>query len=142
MILELGPVDAGDVQQWARYVRRVVSELRLDPSDLAGVATPEFLEACSRGIDRWDHHAALGGPEFRWSSEIDPEVAEYFLHGLDRCLHSPALEGRITEEERQAHRPFTMHVVQALVDGLSAEGRCSQHLCDQVRASLGEALDH
>ena len=142
MRFELGPVDAGDVQLWARFVRRKVSELRVDPADVAGVATPEFLEAASREIDRWDHAAALGGPEFRWSADIEPEVAEYFLHGLDRLLQSPSLQGSSTEAERAAHRPFTLHVVQALVDGLSAEGRCSEHLCDQVRASLGEALDH
>lgn len=142
MLLELGPVDAGHVQQWARFARRLLCELRVDPADLSGVATTDFLDQCSRCVDRWEHEAALGDTDFRWSETIEPELAEYLLHGIDRCLHSPQLVERVTSAERRTHVPFTMHVVQALVDGLSAEGRCSEHLCDQVRASLGSALDH
>lgn len=142
MILELGPVAACDVQQWARFARRAVCELRVDPADLAGVATPDFLDQCSRLVDEWDRDASLGRRQFRWSGTIDAELAEYLLHGLDRCLHSPRLGQLTTTVELVAHRPFTMHVVQSLMDGLSTEGRCSEHLCDQVRASLGSSLDH
>ena len=34
MLLELGPVEPADVQQWVRFARRMVCELRLDPADL------------------------------------------------------------------------------------------------------------
>lgn len=142
MLLELGPVAAGDVQQWARFVRRMVCELRVDPADLAGVATSDFLDQCTQMIDVWERDAALGESEFRWSQKIEIERAEYLLHGLDRCLHSNGLAERATSEELAAHQPFMMHVVQSLVDALSAEGSCQKHLCDQVRASLGASLDH
>lgn len=142
MLLELGPVDSGNVRQWTRFVRRVLCDLRVDPAGLGGVATPDFLDRCSQSLDRWEHEAALAGTEFRWSQDIEPELAEYMLHGIERCMNSPQVTGRVTDAERQIHRPFTLHVVQALVDGLSAEGRCSEHLCDQVRASLGAELDH
>lgn len=142
MLLELGPVAASDVQQWARIARRTVCELRVDPADLAGVATLDFLDQCGLFIDRWEHDAALGQPQFRWSEHIDAELAEYLLHGVDRCLRSPRVTQLTTTVELVAHQPFMMHVVQSLVDGLSAEGRCSEHLCDQVRASLGTVLDH
>lgn len=142
MLLELGPVPAEDVQKWARFVRRMICELRVDPADLDGVATPDFLDACTKMIDAWDHDAAFGASDFRWSQPIESETAEYFLHGLDRCLHSAALTGRATQDELTAHRPFIMHVVQSLVDGLTAEGACHEQLCDQVRASLGASLDH
>ncbi len=141
MLLELGPVDASTVQNWTRCARRVVCELRVDPAELAGVATPDFLDRCTDTIDRWERDA-LTGQEFRWSEVIEPELAEYMLHGLDRCLRSPTVVSAMTDVERDRHEPFTMHVVQALVDGLSVEGRCSEHLCDQVRASFGELLDH
>lgn len=142
MLLELGPVEAGSVQQWARFVRRVLCELRVDPADLSGVATPDFLDVCSTWVDRWEHDAALGAEEFRWSHSVEPEFAEYLLHGVHRFLQSPVLETLVTDDERRQYEPFTLHIVQSLVDGLSAEGRCSEHLCDQVRASLGAALDH
>lgn len=142
MRLELGPVAAGDVQQWARFARRMVCELRVDPRDLEGVATTDFLDQCAQLIDVWERDAALGEADFRWSSPIECEAAEYLLHGIDRCLRSKSLTGRATGDELSLHEPFMMHIVQSLVDGLSAEGRCSEHLCDQVRASLGAALDH
>ena len=142
MLLELGPVEAGHVQHWARFTRRMLCELRVAPVDLSGVATTDFLDRCNGWIDRWEQSAAANGTEFRWSESIEPEMAEYLLHGIDRCLRSEQFVGRVTPAERETHEPFTMHVVQALVDGLSSEGQCSRHLCDQVRASLGAALDH
>jgi len=147
MLLELGPVPAEDVQQWARFVRRMIVELRVDPADLDGVATSDFLDACTQLIDGWARDAssndgAAEPAEFRWSQTIESEKAEYLLHGLDRCLRSAGLAERATPEELAAHHPFMMHVVQALVDGLTVEGSCHEQLCDQVRASLGASLDH
>lgn len=142
MHLELGPVAAGDVQQWARFARRIVCEMRVDPDDLEGVATTDFLDQCTQLIDVWERDAALGSADFRWSAPIECENAEYLLHGIDRCLRSNRLVSLATVDELGSHEPFMMHIVQSLVDALSAEGRCSEHLCDQVRASLGSALDH
>ncbi len=142
MLLELGPVAAGDVQQWARFVRRMICELRVDPADLDGVATKDFLDQCTDMVDTWERDAALGETEFRWSASMESETAMYLLHGLDRCLHSSGLADRATAEERTAVHPFMMHVVQSFVDGLTAEGSCETHLCDQVRGSLGASLDH
>jgi len=142
MLLELGPVEAAHVRQWARFTRRILCELRVDPGDLGGVATPDFLDRCTAWVDQWERNASTGDHDFRWSEWIEPEQAEYVLHGIDRCLHSDRLGERMTTAERADYVPFTMHVVQALVDGLSTEGRCSEHLCDQVRASLGASLDH
>lgn len=142
MLLELGPVDAGEVQQWVRFARRMVCELRVDPADLDGVATPDFLDECTRLISSWEQTIVLDGAQFRWSEPLDCEFAEYLLHGLVRCLRSPGLAQRATSDELAANEPFVMHVVQALVDGLAAEGSGPEHLCDQVRASLGTLLDH
>jgi hypothetical protein len=51
------------------------------------------------------------------------------------------VQARISAEESVACRPFTMHVVQAFIDGLSAEGGPCAHYVDQIRASLGDSLD-
>ena len=141
MYVEIGPVGAGDVQEWARMARRVSCELRANPADLEGLATPDLLQAWETMVDRWSHHAALGEESFRWSGDLDVEQAEYMLHGIDRALHSPNVHAQITKAELRRHMPFTLHVVQQFVDALDSEGYCQRHLCDQVRASL-TSLDH
>jgi len=142
MYLELGPVPAGDVQQWTQSTRRLFCELRAEPGDLEGVATPDLLDAWGRLIDEWSVAATISEGDFRWSGNIDAEVASYLLHGFARGIHSERVMAQLTQEEMKQHRPFTFHVAQALVDGLSAEGECQQQLCDQVRVSLQSQLEH
>lgn len=141
MRLELGPVAAGDMQQWARFARRMICELRVDPGELAGVATEDFLDQCLVFVDRADHDASTGDADFRESYELDDETAEYLLHGFDRCLTSAELSERATADEIARHRHITVHVARALVNGLAGESSCSAHLCDQVRTSLGSLLE-
>ena len=48
----------------------------------------------------------------------------------------------LVPEDRRAQGLVTLHIIQAFVDGLSAEGdECRQHYVDQVRASLAGRLD-
>ena len=138
MRLELGPVAAGDMQQWARFARRMICDLRVDPGELRGVATDDFLDQCLGIVDRVERDAGTSERDFRQSYDLDDETAEYVLHGFDRCLHSAEL-ATVTEIAR--HRHVTFHVARALVDGLSGESSCSAHLCDQVRTSLGPLLE-
>jgi hypothetical protein len=140
MLVELGPFAADDVQSWARFARRLIIELRVDPGDLDGVATDDLLDQWSTLIDDWAE-AAASGDTFRWSHVLDTELGEFLLHGLDRCFHSPAVQARVTGEESLTYRSFTVHVFQAFVDGLDSEGVAHEHYADQIRASLGRSLD-
>ncbi|MEZ5228311.1 MAG: hypothetical protein R2710_17055 [Acidimicrobiales bacterium] len=142
MLLELGPLAADDVQHWIRFARRMMCEFRVDPCDLEGVATRDFLEQWQSLIDAWERHATTTGPTFRWSSHLDIELAEYLLHGLERCVRSDAIQALTTTKEQVTHAAFTFHVMQAFVDGLSGQGGCHEHLIDQIRASVGARLDH
>lgn len=142
MLMELGPIPAQDVTQWARFARRMLCEFSADPGDLEGVVTTDLLDAWQTLIDTWDSQAVDSTDPFRWTSEMDVELSEFLLHGVDRVLHSDLLRERSTREEKVRHAPFTFHVVQAFVDGLAAEGRCHEHYVDQVRASVGAHLDH
>jgi hypothetical protein len=135
MVVELGPFPADVVQRWTRFARRVLTEVRTEPSDLAGVATDDLLIQWSRLIDQWSE-AASATSTFRWSLRLDSEVGEYLLHGLERCLLSPTVRSRVTAGEAAAQRPFTYHVVQAFVSGLESEGRPHEHYAEQVRATL------
>ena len=140
MLVELGPVAATDVESWTRFARRVITELRVDPGDLEGVATEDLLRQWARLIDQWALECS--GPEvFRWSENIDCEMAEFLLHGLERCFHSAVVQNRITGDEVESHKPFTVHVIHAFVDALVAEGVGHEQYADQVRASLGASLD-
>ncbi len=151
MQLELGPFAVEDVISWTRFARRLICEMKVDPADLTGVASPDLLSAWSEMIDRLEEHAsqpvsktmALRTADmFRWTGFIDVELAEYLLHGLHRCVHSESLRARITPDERTKYAPFTLHLVQSFIDGLTAEGLCHLQLVDQVRTTLGQLLDH
>ncbi len=141
MLVELGPVAAADVQSWTRFARRVITELRVDPGDLEGVATEDVLGQWSRLIDQWSTLSTAGPEMFRWSENLDCEVAEFLLHGLERCFHSPCVQNRITDTEADVHKPFTVHVIHAFVDALVSEGVGHEQYADQIRASLGASLD-
>lgn len=144
MLVELGPLAAADVCGWIRFARRVIVELRVDPHDLEGVATDDLLRQWSGLIDEWAQvaqTAEAASTQFRWSTEIDSEVAEFLLHGFERVMRSPGVQAKITEEEAETRRPFSLHVVGAFVDGLEGEGTTHGLYADQIRASLGSSLD-
>ncbi len=141
MLLELGPMAADDVAQWARFTRRMICELKVDSAELTGVVTTDFLSAWQGLVDTWDRLARSGDPVFRWSSDIDAEVAEFLLYGFERCIKSSTIRHLSTEHERDLHRDVTYAVLRAFAEALAAEGRCHEHLIDQIRASVGHRLD-
>jgi len=143
MLVELGPCPALEAESWARFARRVIIELRSD-SDIMSRVSPDLVNLWSHYIERWSAQAVLArteGVPFRWSESIEPEVGEFLLHGLDRCLHSSFLKQAATESEKAAHMGFTMSVVRAFVEGLTTEGKSCCHYVDQVLISFGAELD-
>ena len=142
MVLELGPCPADDVVRWSKFARRIVVELR--SNDEAVEIATDVVELWARTLDEWSREATtqkVQGAPFRWTSELEPEVVEYMLHGLDRCLHSPVVMSWITPDEAEAQRPFTRQVVKAFLDSLTAEGHGCEEYADQVLSSLGELLN-
>lgn len=141
MYLELGPVPADDLKRWSRFARRVVVELRTQPSLLPDMGD-DLLDQWGRLADDWCAAAgAACGPEVRWSAPMDDEQAEYLLHGLTRCFYSPRVTAMMTPEEVRAQRRFTLRIIQAFVDGLVAEGRSDDHFVEQLRTEFAGHLD-
>lgn len=143
MVLELGPCPADDVVRWSKFARRIVVELRSTP-EYDELISPDVVDLWSKTLDEWLNQAkSMVGdePPFRWTAELEPEVVEFLLHGLDRCLHSPTVMSWVTPAEARDQRAFTMRVVRAFVDGLSAEGHSCQHYADQILTSFGQLLE-
>ncbi|MDH3303208.1 MAG: hypothetical protein OES24_22115 [Acidimicrobiia bacterium] len=143
MLVELGPCPAVEAEGWTKFARRLIIELRSDPEAMSRVS-PDMVDLWGVYIDRWSAKAAeaeSSGDPFRWSGQIDPEVGEFLLHGLDKCLHSPFIREAATPLEAATHKPFTMTVVRAFVDGLASEGESCCHYVDQVLTSFSDVLD-
>lgn len=106
--------------------------------------SPDLVRLWCHYIDEWAAEASVASADsrtFRWSEELEPEVGEFLLHGLDQCLHSNALSSAVTPAESAAYRSFTMTVVRAFVDGLATEGKSCEHYVDQVLTSFGGYID-
>ena len=142
MVLELGPCPAPEAKGWTKFARRVIIELRSDPEAVSQVS-PDLISLWGHYIERWSAHASEAeaeGEPFRWSETMEPEVGEFLLHGLDRCLHSSFLKQAATEAETAEHMGFTLNVVRAFVDSLTTEGKACCHYVDQVLTSFGSEL--
>lgn len=142
MVLELGPLPATDVLHWSKFARRIVVELRSAPEG-DELLSPDVIELWSRTLTDWTGTAQRAVSDelpFRWSSDLEPEVAEFLLHGLDKCLHSPVVMGWVTTDEKEQQRTVTMAVVRAFVDGLTVESHSCQHYADQILTSLSTLL--
>jgi len=142
MLFELGPLPATDVLHWTKVARRIIVELRASP-DQPEVVSSDVIDLWARTLTEWTNAAQKAVTDeqpFRWSSEFEPEVAEFLLHGLDTCLHAPELLQWITPEEAEEQRPTTLAVVRAFIDGLAAESTSCQHYVDQVLTSFGPLL--
>lgn len=114
----------------------------MDPDRFNGPAPDDVLTQWSALIDRWEQACeSADGDCFRWSETMDCEVAEYLLHGLERCLHSSAVQALVTPHEAATHWPFTRHLILAFVDSLSAEGDAHEHYVDQILTLFGASLD-
>ena len=138
MVLELGPWSANDVVRWSKLARRIVVELR--SNDDVDAVPPDVVNLWARTLDEWIADATNRVEEdlpFRWTAELEPEMAEYLLHGLHRCLLSPVVMSWITANEAEEQRAFTTLVVRAFTDSLSAQGHGCQEYADQVLSSLG-----
>ncbi len=138
VLLDLGPFPAEDALHWSKFARRIVVELRSSP-EVDRVQTADLLDQWSATIDQWSDQASrcvAAELPFRWAADVEPELAEFLLDGLDRSLHSPAVRQLCTDSEIERQRPFTVLVVRSFIDGLASEGAGCRQYADQVTTSL------
>lgn len=138
-MLELGPCPAEDVLRWSKFARRILVQLRSDCGQ--GLVSPDVVDLWANTVDDWSSVAgSTADAPFRWTGELEPEVVEFLLDGLDKCLHSETVMSWVTPDEAREQRAFTMLVVRAFIDGLHVEGHSCQHYVDQIQISLSDLL--
>ena len=121
------------------FARRIVAELRCTRDHEGPTPTDDLLDLWSETIEQWSARAREcrdRGQAFRWVAEVEPEMAEFLLAGLDRSLHSDRVRELCTDEEVERQRPFTVLVVRSFVDGLTSESEGCRQYADQVSTSL------
>ncbi len=136
MLLEVGPVEAQQVRDWSKCMRRLVIELRLCPEGTGPVVDSDVLNCWTELGEEWAALAPDPKGCMRWSAEMEPEKAEFLLHGLVSCVSTDFLAKALTDEEKAMHKPFTIHVVKSFIDALTEDGHCDRNYLEQIRSGL------
>lgn len=136
MLLEVGPFEAQQVRAWSKCLRRLVVELRLCPEGSRPFVDDDVITQWSHLADSWAVGDSRTNGCVRWEENIEPDKAEFLLHGLLSCLSSNFLEKSLTAAEQEAHTPFTLHVIQSFVNALNSDGHCDRNYLEQVRSGI------
>lgn len=136
MLLEVGPAEAQQVRAWSKCLRRLVIELRLCPEGTGPSVDSEVLKEWTELADSWAATTPGEHDCIRCSYDMEPERAEFLLHGLLTCLSPDFLEVALTHDEMESHAPFTMHIIQSFVEALNSDGHCDRNYLEQVRSGI------
>lgn len=124
------------MQQWSRLARRLLLELRVDPGDLDGVIDLDFIDTWARLIDQWESAARGTAAPFHWSGQLECEMAEYLIHGLERILTSDRLRELTTVDDLTSTRPITLHLIDRFCACLCEENAGAAEFTATVRERL------
>lgn len=141
MLLEVGPFESQQVRAWSKCLRRLVIELRLCAEGSGPVVDAEALAQWTELAETWAAIEPRNGECIRWEGDIEPDRAEYLLHGLLASLRSDFLAKALTADELEAHTPFTLHVIENFLEALNCDGRCDRNYLEQVRSDMWMRAD-
>lgn len=133
MQLELGPIDARDMERWTRFARRVLLEVRTDV-DHDTVMDLDVIDGWSRLIDAWQRTAARSEHTFRWSDQLDCDQGEYLLHGLIRGLGGQDLGELVTLDDVAEQTMVTRHVLGCFLDAMCEENDAAAAFTEDLRS--------
>jgi len=136
MLVELGPMPPDMVLSWTKCARRVSLELTSGNNlVLSGDDKGDWFKYWSELLDSWSA-VAQTSTVFAWTKDMDAEVAEFVVHGMERLLRCPTLNQFVTGEEANVQAPFTVHVLRSFLTALSHEGPAFKHYADGVQSLL------
>ncbi len=136
MLLEVGPFEVQQVRAWSKCLRRLVIELRLSPEGTGPSVDAEVLSQWIDLAETWAGIEPKSGECIRWETDMEPDQAEYLLHGLITSLSSDFLERALTDQELKAHTPFTLHVIDCFLEALNCDGHCDRNYLEQIRSDM------
>jgi hypothetical protein len=137
MRIEVGPVSSASAQAWVAYATDMLTLLRTLPEQQL---PPRALDAFASLLDEWRPIAQRAGP-FRWSSDEQPERAQYLLNAL---YVAGTLIEREAESGRARLRPaaadeFHVVLVQEVLGALERESEADAHFVQEMRNVWGIA---
>lgn len=122
----VGPVAAASMGAFAEFARRLLHSAG-PGADVPSDAASSF----DQYLDEWDVLSGLGG-DVTWSSESDPEVAEYLVYAFYRVAKDVNDEaGRSLVPEPA--QPFYRLLVGSLLDALAEEGGSRAEFASHLR---------
>ncbi len=136
MLLELGPTDIDAANGWMRFARRVLCELRMTPERFGGVASDAFLSSWADLIDQWSTRSS--GEIFRWTAEIDDDLAAYLIAGWLRLAEQPIYRAEFALPPSDPRHRFGNHVIRSMLAGLEACDAAHAHCAQELTATMAD----
>jgi hypothetical protein len=130
--VSVGPVASESAKAWLGYAREVLSWRRAP----GGSEIPDELrDAFGSYLTEWEK-VASAGDEFRWETDVSPELVEYLVHGFFRVAahladEAEARGSRLLPEEGDA---FYAALVRGLLDALTEESPATAEFAAYLRS--------
>jgi hypothetical protein len=133
VVIDVGPLDSPGVLVWTALARKIVRDAENDGEVFGLELPPDVITDFARYVEEWND-AAEQSPQFRWTADVDPDVAVYLVNAFYRLAERMAAAAverghRLFPDEA---RPFYWALVSALLNALEAEG--------PPRATFAESL--
>ena len=133
--VDIGPVAASSATAWIDYARAVLGGYGLDDDEPVDTHVGSEVVASFRHyLDEWARIAERGG-DFKWSTEIDLEEAEYLVHAFYRVATraNAAAEARGRFYMPPAAEAFYMSLVYGVLDALESAGTPAAEFAEELR---------
>jgi hypothetical protein len=130
--VSIGPVASSSAKAWLGYAREVLTSLR-PPGGIE--ISSDLRESFVGYLTQWEKVAAAGD-EFRWETDVAPEIVEYLVHGFYQVATQLADEAeargsRLMPEEGDA---FYAALVRGVLDALADESAPTAEFAAYLRS--------
>jgi hypothetical protein len=134
VLVDVGPVPAESARAWIAYARRVLDGGVLGGAPMEDELGPELVDSFRQFLAEWERIARRGG-EFRWSIDIETDVAEYLVHAFHRIVTrlDDAASARGSALMPPEAQPFYAALVSGLLDGFTTEGETAAEFAEHLR---------
>jgi len=139
VLLEVGPVSSDAVIAWIDYAEQVLATTTDDPSpDVVDEAFDDHVPAevyaqFAAYLRDW-RPIAESTPEFHWTLDVEPEVAEYLVHAFFKLSWRQARVAAEAPRMSPSAIVFNRHLVKRMLGSLSSEGPAEAEFAEHLRS--------